>query len=332
MKKLLMTALLTSLPIAGSQALSRVPLVDSQPTATEGCPITNTSHTENADGSAINVRNYECIVEGRNVVWSVTVPLDCEAGGCGLIVDIHGAGMNANVEDKGTKLRQFGWKAMERGATTPYIIIQPSFSDIFDEELIFDIESIIGGAYMNEMPGIHFFINDAIDAFAIDQDRVHMHGFSRGASTTSTFYCDEDWSDTIASFATSGGGVSCALNNPLMLMSGLFDPGKTGLNDALITEIKGKGAYTESTIYEDENWQLPAVEFNWSGMHVKGKHQDVLYTSGDYVFRSVKHSAKTYPTLGHCHPSSDYSTWLACYSTMESGEKLIDFFIANPRQ
>ncbi len=96
-----------------------------------------------------SVRHYGCIDNNINVVWTVSIPKPCENGGgnCGLIIDIHGALMDAKSEDLGSKLRHYGFHAQHYGAPTPFIVMQPNLSDLFDQHLLLDINSIIGQAY-----------------------------------------------------------------------------------------------------------------------------------------------------------------------------------------
>lgn len=332
MRSLYTNSILTILTLIVSTNLAaRIPLIDDQPHASESCPLTNTSHTENSDGSAIGVRQYECTVDNRNVVWTVSIPRDCELGGCGLIVDIHGATMSAAQQNAGTKLREYGWKAMERDAITPYIVAQPNLTDLFDSNLILDFGSVVGGAYSAEIPAMTVFLEDLLIAFNIDGNRTHMYGFSRGAATTSVFYCDNPLMTSFVSFAVGGGGINCAMDKPLLILNGNADPGKMPINDAAVAEIESQGAVSTTVIHDDNDWNKPFLEFSWSGIRTKGRHQHIRYESDTHVLESIRHSGITYPAAGHCHPITEFNSWLNCYTTMDTGAKLIDFFIAHPK-
>lgn len=317
--------------IFSSKLWAAIPLLDDQPRASEQCPITNTNHTENNNGRAIGVRNYECTVDNRNVIWTLSVPRYCELGGCGLIVDIHGATMSAKQQNAGTKLREYGWKAKDRGAITPYIVAQPNLTDLFDENLILDFGSVVGGAYGAEIPAMVVFIESVLVTFNIDANRTHMYGFSRGAATTSVFYCDNPLLETFASFAVGGGGINCPLDHPLLILNGNADPGKMSINDAAVAEIQSQGQVATTVISEDSSWNKPFLEFSWSGIRSKGRHQHIRYESDNSHLESIRHSGITYPAAGHCHPISEFNNWLNCYTTIDTGAKLIDFFIANPK-
>lgn len=311
-------------------AVASIPLIDDQPIADDSCPISITSSTASTDGN-VGVRHYGCSVEGTNVVYTVAIPPGCENGGCGLIFDNHGATMSAAQQNSGTQLREYGWTAPSRGASTPYIVVQPNLTDLFDGDSILDPSSVVGGAYANEMPNILYFVNHVIDVFQVDEARTHMYGFSRGASTTSAVYCNVATRSLFASYAVGGGGISCALDAPLMIVNGISDPGKMPMNNALEDEVKAISGYTKTVLVQNSNWSTPKWEFTLWGFKRKGQHRHIRLQANDIVLESIKHSGSTFPAAGHCHAVDEYNGWLTCYADMDTGAKLIDFFIQNPR-
>lgn len=316
--------------VYSQSAKANIPFIDDQPSADANCPILVPESTENSDGS-IGVRHYGCDVDGTNVVYTVSIPPGCESGGCGLILDNHGATMSAAQQNAGTKLRQFGWHATDRGAQAAYIVVQPNLTDLFDTQNPFDIASVVGGAYTNELSNIAFFIEHLAAVYQVDNDRMHMYGFSRGASTVSAIYCDVALRQLFASYAVGGGGISCALDAPLMIVNGISDPGKMQMNNALEDEVKAISGYSKTVIVNNPNWSTPSYEITWTGIHRKGNHRHIRLQAGAVMLESIKHSGSSYPAAGHCHANSDYNGWLTCYANMETGAKLLDFFIQNPR-
>ena len=234
LRRMLVAAIVGS--FAHSAMASSVPLIDSQPSPEDSCPISLAGSTENADGS-VGVRHYGCDAYGTNVVYTVAIPPGCEMGGCGLIYDNHGASMNAAQQNAGTHLREFGWSATDRGAATPYVVVQPNLTDLFDEGGL-DPNSVAGGAYTNELPNILYFVDHVIAVLNVDRDRTHMYGFSRGASTASAIYCNATNRNLFASYAVGGGGISCDIDAPLLILNGINDPGKMPLNNALEDSVK----------------------------------------------------------------------------------------------
>lgn len=308
-----------------------VPLIDDQPAAQDSCPVSVIASTE-TDSGGVGVRQYGCMVEGANVVYTVAIPPGCEQGGCGMIFDNHGATMSAASENAGTQLREYGWHATDRGAPTPFIVVQPNLTDLFDSELILDWASVTGGAYQNELPNILYMVNHLASVFQVDTQRMHMYGFSRGAATTSAIYCDAGTRNLFASYAVGGGGINCALDAPLMIINGIGDPGKMDLNNALEDSVKATSGYAKTVIVKDPNWSSPTWDWTWTGVYRKGRHRHIRLQAGDLLLESIKHSGSTFPALGHCHPVDEHNGWLTCYANMETGTKLVDFFIQNPRQ
>jgi len=60
---------------------------------------------------------------GRTYV--VSTPQACARGDCGLIVDLHGTSMNPDMQESVTRLRALGASAVDLGASTAYVVIQP---------------------------------------------------------------------------------------------------------------------------------------------------------------------------------------------------------------
>lgn len=324
-------AMLLPAMLWATSAAADIPLIDDQPAPTDACGVTNVATTESADGRSLGVRQYGCVVNNRNVVFTVSVPALCASMSCGLIVDQHGASMSAAQQNAGTKLREYGWKAMQRGASTPYIVIQPNMTDLFDNETGgLDPVSVMGGAYSNELPVLNAFLANAIGAFHIDPRRIHMHGFSRGAQTTNAYYCSAAGKALFASYAMSGGSTNCALEQPVMVINGSTDPNIFAAASVADNLAKESGTMT-TVLARDNNWQQPDLRFiNWVWTPV-GKQEHLRYRKGGVWLENIKHSGTAIPLAGHCLPVTTKAGWLVCTDTFEMGQKIIDFFIQHPR-
>ncbi|MDE2421102.1 MAG: hypothetical protein KGO49_07990 [Gammaproteobacteria bacterium] len=313
-----------------ASAASNIPLVDNQPTATDSCDFSNSNTTESADGTMLGVRQYGCSSNAHYVVFTVTIPKACKTVSCGLILDIHGATMNAAEENAGTKLQYYGWKAPQYGASTPYIVIQPNLTNLFDTQNdTLDPLSVMGGAYNNELPIISQFVNNVIQALHVDNKRIHVHGFSRGAQTANVFYCNN--SSLYASYAMTGGEATCAITRPLMMTNGLTDPNVT-LAAAVTAAFAANPQTVTSVVAEDPSWQTPNLTYTSSGWVPVGKQSHKRYTQGSLILENVKHSGASYPLAGHCLPVTTPPGWLVCQDTFNLGENLINFFIQNPKR
>jgi len=326
-----MTALFLVLAGLSQAGHAYLPLVDNQPLAFRSCPLERAVSTAAGNGR-IGSMNVECRVNGIDVVYTVTVPPGCEAGGCGLILDTHGMSMNAAQQNAGTKLRQFGWTATQYGAPTPFIVVQPNLTDLFDRDRLIDIDSVIGRAYGNEVPNITYFIQHLVSLYRVDSRRTHMYGFSRGGATVNAFYCDASLSGLFASYAIGGYGFECAPGKPLLMLYGDSDVIAPGAIDDAESRVLALGGVSVTRVVNDPGYATPNLVWTWGGIQRQGRHHHLRFVRGDVVLETIRHSGSTLPLLGHCHPSRDWNSWLVCHANMDTGRKLLEFFIRNPQR
>lgn len=305
-------------------------LLDNQPIATDTCDVSHRSHTESASGDRIGVRQYGCVVNQRNVVFTVSIPKACETVRCGLIVDQHGATMNAEQQNAGTHLREWGWKAVSEGAPTPYIVVQPNMTDLIDNVSGgIDLKSVTGLPYANELPALLTFVRNAMQSLQVDPKRVHFHGFSRGGFTADKLYCDPASRDLFASYVGSGAFLACPVTRPYMQFVGLTDPNVV-MADAVVAQFKSAGAGTQ-LLAQSTNWTTPRLSFVGLKLVLTGKHQHVRYTLGDRKLEHLRHSGAAFPLAGHCLPHQGPAGWLVCPADFDMGRKVLGFFIQNPK-
>lgn len=308
-----------------------LPFVDNQPLAFRSCPLDKPVSTESLFGRIGSIQ-VACTVNGVNAVYTVTVPPGCEKGGCGLILDVHGMSMNASQENAGTKLREFGWTAKQYGAPTPFIVVQPNLTDVFDSQKIIDLDSFAGGAYYNEIPNINYFVNHLFFTYRVDTRRAHMYGFSRGGNTVNAVYCEMGLSGLFASYAMGGQDFRCTPDKPLLMISGDSDGRHpTAIADAEARVLAMGGSKT-ATIVNDPGYATPRYVWTLAGIQRQGRHHHARYQLGNFRLETIRHSGSTLPMEGHCHPSQSWNSWLVCHANMETGRKIIDFFIQNPRR
>lgn len=294
------------------------------PGATESCPITNIDPTDDYNSP----RHYLC--DGR--VYTVSVPDGCEYGGCGLILDQHGVLMNAENQNDGTQMRKVAWNAEDRGAETPYIVIQPNLGPYISGGQTFP------GDFSKEK--VLDFILAAIEAWDIDESRVHAHGFSQGTQEmVYRLICEN--SDLFASYgliASIMSPMDCELpTNPVIEIVGMSDVNYYILNvigDQRDNYLDLMGDYNEQSIHYDFWW--------W--VYGSGNYKHLQYTGNGYHYEYVVHSAVggglQLITLGfdggHCLPNGrsaenlihEVTCWKADFKL---GEMLMDFYIAHPQ-
>jgi poly(3-hydroxybutyrate) depolymerase len=311
-------------------ASAYLPLVDNQPITFKSCPLGTPVSTESWWGR-VGSMNVRCVVDGVDVVYTVTVPPGCERGGCGLILDNHGMSMNAAQQNAGTKLREHGWVAERFGAPTPFIVVQPNLTDLFDRQTLIDIESVVGGAYLNELPNLVYFVNHMIDVYRVDTNRTHMYGFSRGGKTVNAIYCDMGLRQLFASYAVGGMDLECPVDKPLMLIIGDGDfAAPNGIAEAEAAFLS-QGGVTTRAIVNDPGYSSPDWVWTWGGLQRKGRHHHLRFKANGRKLETIRHSGSTLPLGGHCHAADEYNGWIVCNANMETGRKLVKFFIKNPR-
>ena len=99
-----------------------------------------------------------------DITYHVMVDEMCTRFACGLIFDIHGAGMSAELLRSNTELHEL---ALSRG----YVVVHPSAAPN-------------GGgtwSFTGSPPQLQDFMTRLIRAFHIDESRLHVTGFSMGA-------------------------------------------------------------------------------------------------------------------------------------------------------
>ncbi len=268
--------------------------------------------TENSEGCIADPEAGERRFECGHLSFDVSVPARCLRASCGLIVDVHGRTMSGPMQEANTGLKARG---LERG----YIVIQPnanpapplsSWDGPADDATVVD------------------FVEQAIGAFDVDRDRVHLTGFSQGGSMTWRLLADygELWASA-APAAACGIGLPSAVV-PLLYMHGTADA-LTGYGcaepyvDALREhyELAGDGEVVDSG--ED--------------------HVRVRYGSdGPALIELLSHDYDNGNAIlgGHCYPGSDdpgdapgQLFTFACGGdeAFAWGQSVIDFFEAHPR-
>lgn len=278
--------------------------------------------------SDISAGEHTFACEG--IAHDVSIPKQCLAFACGLIIDVHGATMSSRMEDKNTNLRALG---REHG----YVVVQPSAAGGFWSAAADDAK-------------VFAFANDVIAAFHLDARRIHMTGFSQGGYMTWRFVCaHSDWLASAAPAAAAGalainmeGGCSFldaerpSAELPLLYMHGTVD--------AL---VNFQGAITQRDAVRS------AYETGAGKVVSEGDgHARTRYTSPRGVpFEFLEHDYASNSMIGvpplavaikgHCYPGSDdfmvtepgQLMAFACEppNAFTWGEEVIQFFIAHPR-
>lgn len=224
------------------------------------------------------------------LTYQVVVDEMCLRVACGVIFDIHGAGMSGRTQRDATQLHLL---APGEG----YLVVHPS-AEPNDQ----------GGAWdlVNDPPKMRSFMDEVVGAFHADADRIHVTGFSMGAAMTFAFLCN--YNDVLASVAVVTGvsanqvmapdGERRCVDSfdanwqprvPILFMNGVHDPALTpDLAHARVEAIVSGLGLTGGT-------EIDGREGHYTRRHWTG--------DGGMAFDFLEHQYSTPGRLGgHCMP------------------------------
>ena len=127
---------------------------------------------EAADAADVDVQPDPCLgviaaghraISCDGMVFDVEVPGICVQGGCGVIVDVHGGTMSAQMEDANTNMRALG---REHG----FIVIQPNAN----------VEPPLASFSVEDDLRVLGLVERMLATWPVDSRRVHLTGFSQG--------------------------------------------------------------------------------------------------------------------------------------------------------
>jgi poly(3-hydroxybutyrate) depolymerase len=268
---------------------------------------------------------FEC---SEGMIFDLSVPEACLGSACGLVVDIHGWTMNGKIQDNNTNMRELG---RQHG----YLVVQPN------------APGEVPSFSMAEIPKIYDFVQRVIAAFHLDQERIHIMGFSEGGFLSWWFVCNH--SELFASASPGGAGAyveeldvchdensGCQFEGDqypehqldLLILHGTQDV----FDDVLCARAQRDAIAaawemgTPEEIAGDEN-------YTWT------RYQNAQGTVLEYLEHEYTDLAG--PLWGHCYPgSTDFELTVegqiipyACEEgcAFHWGEVAMDFFRAHPR-
>ena len=138
----------------------------------------------------VRAGNYELRCEGLD--FNLSVPEVCTDYACGLIVDVHGFGMTAGLQEIHSRLAVLGGEA-------GYIVLQPTAPPT-------DRGNSWSGQGDND-DQVEALLRRTVEAFHVEQDRIHMTGYSQGGFMTWRFLCNR--SEIFGSVAPMAAGTQC---------------------------------------------------------------------------------------------------------------------------
>ncbi|HVO30133.1 MAG TPA: hypothetical protein VMV18_05340 [bacterium] len=262
---------------SGSPTPTATPTGTATPTATPsptGTPQGTSCVTDVSAGD----HTFAC--DGIN--YDVHVPAACAAGGCPLVLDVHGLTMDAAMEDANTGMRALG-------DAHGYVVVQPNANPA----------PPLSSWNTSDYDKVFAFLGEAREAWAIPATKIHMTGFSQGGLMTFAFLCAH--ADVFASVAAgSVGGIGCSFSGSDMPSREIPVLQMHGTQDALIS-------YSQVGI--------PQRDDMLAGWHMDGGTViagDANFTRTRYtnangtVVEFISHDYTSPPAVlhGHCFPGS----------------------------
>ncbi len=277
-------------------------------------------------GSCVAHTGGTQVVTCNGLSVTVTAPATCPAAGCGLVLDVHGFLMDADVEDAMTHLRAL---AIPKG----YVVVQPTAPSGRVPQ---------GPAWLDsDDAAVWASVQDVQRAFPIDPHRLHVTGLSQGGFMTFRLFCAH--SDVIASAAPALAGTA---NCPASTLNGScpFTSGSPATKRPLLYMVGTKDALVPASCTDPERdaivtgWGLGAKAPVASGT---GWRRD-RYTGTGVTLDLVSHDGTASGALvgnaGHCVPGGGPSApgiWsgLRCdgVTGLDWGTEVVTFFDQNPK-
>ena len=247
-------------------------------------------------------KTYTC--EGQT--YNLSVSKKCaEQGGCGLIIDVHGLTMDAYLQDQNTGLSV-------SGPANDFIVLQP-FAPRKDWN-------------ESHYPKVYDFYRQLREAFDVDENRLHMTGFSQGSMMTLWFMCE--YRDEFASYAPTAAASSAVCTDvedgipdlPIMYQHGWYDA-RADWKDA-------ESFYKKVTTDREYKMTLDI------GDRYSHRTEWLSPKGNKFVFLSHGYTTSYLWGAGHCMPGAPYRNVYSCRGnhSYSWGAEVLRFFIENPKQ
>ena len=261
----------------------------------------------------------------EGLMFTLHVPEICLTKACGLIVDIHGYLMTADLQDYYSDLA-------ERGGNEGYIVVQPTANKgrygRSWEYGDYNVSKVL--AFMNRVKRV----------FHVMEERVHVTGFSQGSWMTWKFVCD--YADEVASVAPIGFGAGWPVNlskSPVRI--NVFDDCFNGKQvDVLYAHGKRDGIVHYSGALKTvkkigEEWGMDKSEI----LLKENDYQWVRFTNPkgtvfEFISYNWESSGSSFlgNVAGHCFPG--VGNYLGCgkKNPFHWGEEVVKFFLKHTKE
>jgi dienelactone hydrolase len=240
----------------------------------------------------------------EGVHMDVEASAACAAGGCGVILDVHGATMSGDLMDQHTRMRTLA-------PPLGYVVVQPSAPGV---------PSSWGTGEHDDV--VYDFLLATIERFAIDPHRIHMTGFSQGGMMTYRTLCAH--AETFASVAPMAGGGCFAGTEPAVEVPILHVHG----HEDLIVSWDLVAVPQRDAILEAWPFGPPILVSSGSGYTATR-----WVTSSGTVFELWEHDYDAGILVGgHCFPGPDDGAFYRCDGgEFDTTTEVLRFFGEHPK-
>jgi pimeloyl-ACP methyl ester carboxylesterase len=284
--------------------------------------------------TAVDAGHHVFPCEG--IDYDVEVSPACAGGGCGVILDVHGYSMTAELEDKSTNLRALAGPA-------GYVVVQPNAP----------LVGLAPGWLPNvDDPKVWRFLGDVRRALRVDPRRVHVTGFSQGGAMTWRLLCAHG--DELASVAPAAAADGQTPSVGLLFYALDCDFSATERPAREVPVLQAHGTLDSLVAFAKGRQQRDAVLAAWDlgSPTVVASGSDFTrtrYTNARGLeFEFVSHDAVVGTQLapvvlgGHCLPGGadllangapGQTMFFSCAPPhpFTWGRLVLDFFIAHPK-
>lgn len=253
---------------------------------------------------------YELRCEGLD--FNLNIPEVCTEYACGLIVDVHGFGMTAGLQEIHSEIAA-------KGGAAGYIVLQPTAP-------LTDRGNSWSGAGDQDAQ-VEALLDRTVAAFHVQKDRVHMTGYSQGGFMTWRFLCNR--SEIFGSVAPLAAGTGCLdesfPENPVDILYG------HGTSDGLVPFassvpvrewIQEGYGLSKGVLLEGD------TEYEWTRFEgADGTTFEFLQWDWETPF-----ALGGQPLGAHCFPGNGLFLGCGVDNPVHWGELVVDFFLSHPRQ
>jgi polyhydroxybutyrate depolymerase len=246
------------------------------------------------------------------ITYDVEISPACAAGGCGLVLDVHGYTMNAAQEDLATGMRALG---DQQG----YVVVQPNAPGV-----------PASWVQATQAPLVFAFVSDLAKAMVTDPRRAHVMGFSEGGGMTWAMVCAH--ADFFASASPLAGIPGCAWVAPNAPSRPVPTLQVTGTEDLIVdyTAVAVPMRDVALAFWGDG----PGTVLSTSSGYTATRY--VTSAGVPYEFWAHDYAAGNATLGGHCAPGgSDMGPALTQFGCEGAGQFVygqiaLAFFVANP--